>query len=112
MNPPRPFNRGPTVKPFIGCPQSDWQEWFETIRGLLDSFPSMPSELSISCLTAQIKPHNQRIYGWTDKCAFLQHQQGKYSMADWLDHVQDQVISTATTRTSAYTELMELVFSF
>ena len=68
----------------------------------------MPSELSISCLTAQIKPHNQRIYGWTDKCAFLQHQQGKYSMADWLEHVQNQVISSATTRMSAYVELCEL----
>ena len=61
------------------------------------------------CVTAKRKERREAM---TDKCAFLQHQYGKYSMADWLDHVQDQVISTATTRTSAYTELMELVFSF
>ena len=68
----------------------------------------MPSELLISCLTAQIKPHDQRIFGWPDKCAFLQHLQGKYSMADWLKHEQNQVISTATTRMSDYGELCEL----
>ena len=71
--------------PSVGSPQSDWQEWFQTIRGLLDSFPSMSSELLISCLTAQIKPHDQRIFGWTDKCVL--QRSGKKGERLWQTNV-------------------------
>jgi hypothetical protein len=94
--------------PAVHSPQSEWQEWFQTIRGLLVSFPSMSDKLLISCLTAQIKSHDQRIFGWADKCEYLQHQHGKYSTGDWLEHVQSQVISTSTARAEAYKELLDL----
>ena len=94
--------------PDLDRPQSEWEEWFHTIRGLLDTFPHMPTTLLISCLTAQIKTTDQRIFGWVDKCSFLMHSQGRFSIEDWLDHVHTQVISTSTLRNAAYAELCEL----
>lgn len=94
--------------PLVSSEQIEWQEWFATIKGLIVSFPSMPIELLITCLTSQIKTNDQRIFGWPEKCLYLMRSQGTYTILDWLEHVQDQVISSVTTRKSAYLELCEL----
>lgn len=94
--------------PMVSGAQIEWQEWFATIKGLIEIFPTMPLDMLITCLTSQIKTTDQRIFGWSEKCASLKDLRGSYTILDWLEHIQDQVISSVTTRKSAYAELCDL----
>ena len=94
--------------PLVTGSQTEWQEWFAIITGLIETFPTMQLDMLITCLTSQVKTTDQRIFGWPEKCLHLRNTKGSYTISDWLQHIQDQVISSVTTRKAAYAELSDL----
>ena len=88
--------------------QRIWEAWFTKIQNLETMFKDLPPKLIIPSLTGHIQADDRRIYGWGEIEAELKGRGVTPTLAVFLQHVRNQVLSTSTWRRYARRELLEL----
>jgi hypothetical protein len=95
------------IMPPAGSAQQKWINWFTTVEHFPQMFPT-PDHIIIENLTTGIPDDDVRIYGWKTLCGQYTAQGQSWGLSEFLAHVRKQVLSTVTTRKTAWDELQAL----
>lgn len=101
------LNNSQYVLPGLDEPQPVWQAWVARIAAIPGKYPNLPEDFIVDHLVATVNRDDYRIFGWSELMLTLPL--GELPSVDmFLTHVRGRMLSTQTTRNTAWTDLQDL----